>query len=68
MKQYRVVEGDRLDTIVFKAYGSNDAEIIDTVMEENEHLLKDAVLSAGDVISLPEIETKATEFQSKALW
>jgi len=68
MTQYRPQEGERLDTIVFKAYGSVDAKVMDAVMEENTHLLDRTVLASGDVVFLPEIETAQSESKTKALW
>ncbi|DAB30688.1 MAG TPA: phage tail protein [Sulfurimonas sp. UBA12504] len=68
MNQYRAVDGDRLDIIVFKAYGSVDVNVMAAVMDANEHLLKNAKLSAGDMVYLPEIEIKQDESLAKALW
>ena len=68
MTQYRPQEGERLDTIIFKAYGSLDADIIERVMEENKHLLERTVLVAGDVVFLPTFEQADTISATKALW
>jgi len=73
MKQYRVQEGERLDRIVFKVYGSVDAKVIEMVMDANKHLLTATILKSGDVINLPEIEMVQAEITentttSKALW
>ena len=68
MNQYRTIDGDRLDIIVFKAYGSIDAHIMDAVMDANPHLLDKTVLSAGYIVYLPEIETVQPESTTKALW
>ncbi|WP_456390577.1 tail protein X [Hydrogenimonas sp.] len=68
MNQYRAIEGDRLDIIVFKAYGRIDAHIMDAVMEANPHLLDKTVLSVGDIVYLPEIKTVQSESTAKALW
>jgi phage tail protein X len=68
MNQYRAKDGDRLDNIIFKAYGSIDADVTATVLDANEHLLGAAVLKAGDVVYLPEISKNDTVAQSKALW
>lgn len=68
MNQYRAADGDRLDIIIFKAYGSIDANVMDAVMEENEHLLVASKLTAGDVVFLPEVQIQQSESEVKALW
>jgi phage tail protein X len=68
MNQYRAKDGDRLDVIIFKAYGNIDADVTAAVLDENEHLLSAAVLKAGDIVYLPEINESYIESQSKALW
>jgi len=68
MNQYRAVDGDRLDIIVFKNYGSIDRKIMDVVLDANEHLLGASVLKAGDVVFLPEITITPQEIITKALW
>ncbi len=68
MNQYRAVDGDRLDVIVFKAYGSIDNEIFAAVLDANEHLLDCTTLRAGDIVYLPEIEAKTQEQKTEALW
>jgi len=68
MNQYRANDGDRLDVIVFKNYGSIDADVMNAVLDANEHLLGNAVLKAGDVVFLPEITTTTQETTTKALW
>lgn len=68
MNQYRAAEGDRLDIIVFKAYGSIDADVMAAVLDANEHLLDRTVLHGGDIVYLPEIETAQDVAQTKALW
>ena len=68
MNQYRANDGDRLDVIVFKNYGSIDADVMNAVLDANEHLLGNAVLKAGDVVFLPEITTATQETTTKALW
>ena len=68
MNQYRTNEGDRLDIIVFKAYGSVDAEIMDAVLDANPNLLNSATLPANSIVYLPEIQTTQVASTSKALW
>ena len=68
MNQYRAVEGDRLDIIVFKAYGSIDAVVFDAVLDANEHLLESSVLKAGDIVYLPEVVRSVDEKKTEALW
>jgi len=68
MNQYRAVEGDRLDIIVFKAYGSIDAVVFDAVLDANEHLLQSSVLQAGDIVYLPKVAQTSKNKKTKALW
>ncbi len=68
MNQYRAVEGDRLDIIVFKEYGSIDAVVFDAVLDANEHLLGSSVLKAGDIVYLPEVVQNVDEKKTEALW
>jgi len=62
------IDGDRLDIIVFKAYGNIDTVVFDAVLDANEHLLKRSVLKAGDIVYLPEIVQLANEKKIPALW
>ncbi len=68
MIEYRAAAGERLDTIIYKIYGTLDSEIIAAVIEENKHLLASSVLAADDIVYLPEIETKQDVATVKALW
>ena len=68
MKQYRAVDGGRLDTIVYKVYGSIAIDVMSRVIDANSHLLSNARLSAGDIVNLPEIMITQEESQAKALW
>jgi len=68
MNQYRAKDGDRLDIIMFKAYGSVDKKVTEAVLDANEHLLSASILKAGDIVYLPEIQTTQDETKTKALW
>jgi len=68
MKQYRAVEGDRLDIVVFEAYGSINAAVFEAVLDANEHLLGSSVLKAGDIVYLPEVVQSVDEKKTEALW
>lgn len=68
MNQYRAKEGDRLDIIMFKAYGSVDKEVTEALLDANEHLLGSSVLKAGDIVYLPQLQTTQDETKTKALW
>ena len=54
MIEYRTKEGDRLDQICFNHYGSVD--VIVRVMEANPWTASYAVLPAGELITLPDID------------
>lgn len=62
-KIYIANDGERLDTIVYKHYGTleNFAEIL----AFNSHL--NAVLKVGDKVFLPEIKTKTAK-KENTLW
>lgn len=66
MKRAIAKYGDRLDQIIFAHYGTLD--VMNEVMMHNPHLLKKAVLDAGDEVYLPEVETKAQSEMGVALW
>lgn len=68
MNTYRAADGERLDTIVYKAYGSIDVDVMVAVMDVNEHLLSSVKLSAGDIVYLPDIEITQQDSVSQALW
>jgi len=68
MKLYRAVEGDRLDIIAFKAYGSVEPNVMAALLEENEHLLENSIIDVGEIVNLPDVETKEAESSVKALW
>jgi len=68
MSSYRTVEGDRLDTIAFKVYGSTNSEIMEALLEANRELLFSAELEANSIVYLPEIKTSQGITTSKALW
>ncbi|PPB51490.1 tail protein X [Campylobacter hyointestinalis] len=62
-KIYIANDGERLDTIVYKHYGTleNFAEIL----AFNSHL--NAILKVGDKVFLPEIKTKTAK-KENTLW
>jgi phage tail protein X len=68
MKIYMAKDGDRIDVIIFKAYGNNDADVTAAVLDANEHLLDANRLKAGDIVYLPEIQQSKSEDQTKVLW
>ena len=68
MTQYRPQEGERLDTIIFKAYESIDANVMDIVLDANEHLLDRTKMKSGDVVYLPAIMQETEQSTTKALW
>ncbi|MBD3842592.1 MAG: tail protein X, partial [Campylobacterales bacterium] len=51
MKQIIAQNGDRLDQIVYKEYGT--LKVIDKVLEENTHLKYKVLLEDGDVVNIP---------------
>ena len=65
MKQIKATQNERLDTVVFREYKSLDN--FGKVLEQNKHLQNKAVLSDGDIINLPILETVIKK-EVSALW
>lgn len=62
-----VQENKRLDEIIFAHYGS--LEYFDEVVAKNEAISTKTILDIGDVVFLPEFETKSVKkIEVKALW
>ena len=59
------VDGDRLDLICWKHYGSLDGRIVETVLDTNPGLAMHQLLSAGRKVRLPAIAPKPRE---QSLW
>lgn len=67
MKQIIAQNGDRLDQIVYKEYGT--LKVIDKVLEENTHLKYKVLLEDGDVVNIPVVYIpKETIKKVQALW
>ncbi len=66
MSEYIAKEGERLDQIVFRVYGS--LEYFEEVLRANIHLAAKRELSAGDVVRLPDMDTNVKSVEEKALW
>lgn len=49
--RYTTVQGDRWDTVAFKAYG--DPMKITPIVEANTHVPKQPVLPAGIILNIP---------------
>lgn len=65
MSNYRTVDGDRLDLICWRHYGSLDGRIVEQVLEANKGLAADTVLPSGVDITLPDIMPETLE---ASLW
>ena len=60
MTLHRCTDGDRIDLIVLKHYGS--LKPLNTVIEANRHLFsKSLILKSGEIVKLPEIEEERVE-------
>lgn len=68
MTTHKAVDGDRLDRIIYKYYGTLESSVVASVIEANVHLAHKVTLDAGDVVNLPEAETSETDTASRALW
>lgn len=67
--EYRTREGDMVDEIVFKHYGSTDGGLVEAVLECNIGLADlGPVLPAGVVLRLPDFGSEADVSQPVTLW
>lgn len=59
MKQYISSEGDTVDFIAWRVYGTQGAKVTEQLLEANPGLADvGTVLPSGVVINLPDIDTK----------
>ena len=58
-------DGDRLDQIAFKHYGT--LQNFEAVLKANIHLIDKVVLTAGNIVCLPEINSEIIK-EVKTLW
>lgn len=66
MSKFRTNDGDRIDLICWKRYGSLDGRIVEKVLEANKGLSADEILPSGIEIILPE-NIKAETLET-SLW
>lgn len=67
MRTYTAQNGDRLDQIVFKEYGS--LKVFEKVVEANPGLKNRTILQDGEVINLPVVTIEKTKIKEvKTLW
>ncbi|QTI81505.1 tail protein X (plasmid) [Roseomonas marmotae] len=65
---YKTKEGDVLDAVAFKFYGSTDHRVVEQILEANRGLADyGEELPAGLEVVLPEIETPAQK-EGVRLW
>lgn len=65
MNSVRAVDGDRLDLICWRHYGSLDGRIVEQVLEANKGLALYDIIASGAIIFLPDIEPAPLE---ASLW
>lgn len=65
MNSYRTKDGDRLDLICWKHYGSLNGRVVEIVFETNKGLAATALLPSGLEITLPDISPEILE---RSLW
>jgi phage tail protein X len=63
---YLAKDGERLDQIIYKYYGS--LVFFDKIIDQNTHLMDKLVLDSGDVVFLPQINFNQKETKVAALW
>lgn len=64
--RYTTVQGDRWDTVAFKAYG--DATKYSAIAEVNPTVPKNVVIPSGVVLNIPVLETATTETSNLPPW
>ena len=65
-RQIMAIDGDRLDLICWKHYGSLDGRIVEQVLEANPGISFKTELSAEQLVSLPIIDT--SKVLERSLW
>lgn len=66
--QLRTQQNDTVDALCWRHYGRT-AGVVETVLDANPGLAdRGAVLQAGVLVNLPEIQTSAPERQMVNLW
>ncbi len=65
MKEVTAKNGERLDEIVFREYGTLD--FFEKVLSENQKLSNKIFLSEADIVYLPQIEIVSSNKQ-ETLW
>lgn len=63
--QVMTVDGDRLDLVCWRHYGSLEGRIVERVLEANPGVSSATEFSAGRTITLPDIEPVVLE---RSLW
>lgn len=68
MTTYIASEGDTVDLIAWKHYGTQAARVVERLLEANPGLADNGpLLSAGTIVTLPELDT-AAERTGTRLW
>lgn len=68
MPQYRTTEGDTVDFIVWKYYGTQQGKLLERLLEANPTLAEyGPILPAGLLVELPTI-TSTTQSKGVRLW
>tara|TARA_R110000782_G_scaffold252478_1_gene340304 strand:- start:262 stop:483 length:222 start_codon:yes stop_codon:yes gene_type:complete len=63
--EYVTKQGDRWDTIAFKAYG--DASLINGIIEANTSIIISPILQAGTRVIVPILESGEVQIDSELL-
>lgn len=63
--EYVTKQGDRWDTIAFKAYG--DASLINGIIEANTSIIISPILEAGTRVIVPILESGEIQIDSELL-
>lgn len=68
MNQYRASQGDTVDFIAWRVYGTQGSQVVEQLLEANPGLADiGPVLPAGTLVNCPEIDT-TQKAQGTRLW
>lgn len=66
---YTTIDGDVLDAICYRTYGTTSNQIVEAVLNANHGLAdKGIIFSAGAQITLPDLEVNNSDVGSLSLW
>lgn len=69
MAQYLTKDGDTIDEIAYRYYGSTKNQVVERILEANSRLADHTpILPAGVLIELPETQPTVVKSRQVKLW